>query len=100
MSKSANVKGSVWDHFVHDSEGQTAQCQLCNSQQKLPAVQQEICIDYSPRVQAKDNRNRNLQISKAPLESQAQGTSLFTSAGDKPAETQLVTLVVLTKPMM
>ena len=27
-----------------------------------------------------DNRNRNLQISKAPLESQAQGTSLLTSA--------------------
>jgi len=26
------------------------------------------------------NRNRNLQISKAPLESQAQGTRLFTSA--------------------
>src|ERR1043165_7585623 len=26
------------------------------------------------------NRNRNLQTSKAPLESQAQGTSLFTSA--------------------
>ena len=25
-------------------------------------------------------RNRKLQISKAPLESQAQGTSLFTSA--------------------
>jgi len=27
------------------------------------------------------NRNCNLQTSKAPLESQAQGTSLFTSAG-------------------
>ena len=27
-----------------------------------------------------NNRNRNLQTSKAPLESQAQGTSLFTSA--------------------
>src|SRR6218665_485039 len=26
------------------------------------------------------NRNRNLQTSKAPLKSQAQGTSLFTSA--------------------
>ena len=26
------------------------------------------------------NRNRKLQISKAPLKSQAQGTSLFTSA--------------------
>jgi len=26
------------------------------------------------------NCNRNLRISKAPLESQAQGTSLFTSA--------------------
>ena len=26
------------------------------------------------------NRNRNLQTSKMPLESQAQGTSLFTSA--------------------
>src|SRR5688572_17574264 len=29
---------------------------------------------------ANRNRNRNLQTSKAPLESQAQGTSLFTSA--------------------
>ena len=27
------------------------------------------------------DRNRNLQISRAPLKSQAQGTSLFTSAG-------------------
>src|SRR6218665_2596532 len=29
---------------------------------------------------AQHNRNRKLQISKAPLKSQAQGTSLFTSA--------------------
>ena len=54
MSKSANVKSGVWDHFVCDSEGQTAQCQLCNSYKKLPAVQQEICIGYSSRVQAQD----------------------------------------------
>ena len=35
MSKSANVKSGVWEHFVRDSVGQTAQCQLCKSQLKI-----------------------------------------------------------------
>src|SRR6218665_1304721 len=35
-----------------------------------------LCVDIR-------NRNRKLQTSKAPLKSQAQGTSLFTSAASK-----------------
>ena len=39
-----------------------------------------VVITVKVKLQLTSNRNRQLQTSKAPLKSQAQGTSLFTSA--------------------
>ena len=48
---------------------------LLDARKVVPAV-----VTSQPKVYRNRNRNRKLEISKAPLESQAQGTSLFTSA--------------------
>src|SRR6218665_3918292 len=42
-----------------------------------------VSFIYQNFVFRRNNRNRKLQTSKAPLKSQAQGTSLFTSAASK-----------------